>query len=338
MKYRVNIDEANTTKAGFSALLDDRNPRLLNRVGAFSSLFLLDVKRFQEPVLVLKTEEPGSKQVLAFAHDRIESICYDMINHLINDCIVMGAEPLAVQDLIVCGKLEKAIATRIVAGVAAACEAQGCGLTGGETTEQPDIVPVGTYILGSSIVGVVERSQIIDGSKIVPGDVVLALPASGPHTNGYTLIRDLLKRDPSLSQQPVGSSSFLDAVLEPHRCYYQSLKGLFADGVISGLAHITGGGIKENLDRILPKNVNARIDLGCYRPNPVFTVIRQASKLPDNDMLRTFNLGVGIALVCPPAQVRPIVDHLKQHGEDAYAIGEIVPGNGVVECHGTVAY
>lgn len=338
MKYRVNIDEANTTKAGFGALLDDRNPRLLNRVGAFSSLFLLDVKRFQEPVLVLKTEEPGSKQVLAFAHDRIESICDDMINHLINDCIVMGAEPLAVQDLIVCGKLEKSIATRIVAGVAAACEKQGCGLTGGETTEQPDIVPAGTYILGSSIVGVVERDQIIDGSKIVSGDVVLALPASGPHTNGYTLIRDLLKRDPTLPQRMIGGSSFLDAVLEPHRCYYQSLKDLFAEGIISGLAHITGGGIRENLDRILPKNVNAKIDLASYKPNPVFGVIREVSQLPDDDMLRTFNLGIGLALVCPPEHATRIVAHLKQHGDDAYAIGGIVPGHGIVECHGTVSY
>ena len=338
MKYRVNIDLANTTKAGFGALLDNRDPRLLNRVGAFSSLFLLDVKRYSEPVLVLKTEEPGSKQVLAFAHDRIESVCHDMINHLINDCIVMGAEPLAVQDLIVCGKLEKSVATRIVAGVAAACEAQGCGLTGGETTEQPDIVPAGTYILGSSIVGVVERSRIIDGSEIVPGHVVLALPASGPHTNGYTLIRDLLKRDPSLADRPVGDTSFLNAVLEPHACYYQALKDLFPLSVLSGMAHITGGGIQENLDRILPKNVNARIDLTRYSPNPVFRVIRDAGQVTDAEMLRTFNLGVGLAVVCAREHEQQIIGHLRSRGQDAFAIGEIIPGSGIVECHGSVDY
>jgi phosphoribosylformylglycinamidine cyclo-ligase len=338
MKYRVNIDLANQTKAGFGKLLDDRDPRLLNRVGAFSSLFLLDVKRFHEPVLVLKTEEPGSKQGLAFAHDRIESVCHDMINHLINDCIVMGAEPLAVQDLIICGQLDKTIATRIVAACASACEAQGCVLTGGETTEQPDIVPVGTYILGSSIVGVVERKRLIDGSRIVPGDIVIALSSSGPHTNGYTLIRDLLARQPALAQQKVGSASFLEAVLEPHRCYYRSLKELFALEVISGLAHITGGGIRENLDRILPPHTNASIDLARYRPGLVFGAIRDAGQVSADEMLRTFNLGVGIALVCPRDREPQVLAHLRREGQDAYVVGEIVPGSGMVECHGSITY
>jgi len=338
MKYRVNIDVANKTKAGFGKLLDNRDPRLLNKVGAFSSLFLLDVKRFTEPVLVLKTEEPGSKQVLAFAHDRIESVCQDMINHLINDCIVMGAEPLAVQDLIVCGQLEKTIATRIVAACAAACEAQGCVLTGGETTEQPDIVPAGTYILGSSIVGVVERSRIIDGSLIAPGAVVVALSSSGPHTNGYTLIRDLLNRDPALAKQDVAGASFLDAVLEPHRCYYGSLKDLFPLKLISGLAHITGGGIKENLDRILPHTVDASIDLELYRPAPIFGAIRTAGQISDNEMLRAFNLGVGMVLVCSRAHEAQVLRHLRAQGQEAYVIGEIVSGTGKVECRGSVAY
>ncbi len=166
MKYRVDIDVANDTKAGLGAVIDGKDPRVLNRVGAFASLFALDVRRFDEPVLVMKTEEPGSKQVLAAQHDRIESVCFDMINHLINDCVVMGAEPLAVQDLIICGRMEKSIVTRIVAACAAACAAQGCALTGGETTEQPDVVPEGTYILGSSVIGIVERAKIVDGAKI----------------------------------------------------------------------------------------------------------------------------------------------------------------------------
>lgn len=338
MEYRVNIDLANTTKAGFGKLINDRDSRLMNRVGAFSSLFLPDLKRYKEPLLVLKTEEPGSKQVLAFAHDRIESVCRDMVNHLINDCIAMGAEPLAVQDLIVCGRLEKSIAIRIVAGCASACEAQGCVLTGGETSEQPDIVPAGTYILGSSIIGVVERSKVIDGSRIVSGDVVIALSSSGPHTNGYTLIRDLLKRDPRLEKHAVGASIFLDAVLEPHRCYYRALKDLFSIEVISGLAHITGGGIRENLNRILPKNLNARIDLQRYRPGPVFGVIRDAGGIPEDEMLRTFNLGVGLALVCHRVQEQRVIDHLRAEGQEAYVIGEIVPGAGEVECHGSVPY
>ncbi|MBX3306081.1 MAG: phosphoribosylformylglycinamidine cyclo-ligase [Nitrospira sp.] len=336
MEYRVNIDAANETKAGFGKLINDRDPRLLNRVGAFSSLFLFDVKKYSEPVLVLKTEEPGSKQVLAFAHDRVESVCQDMINHLINDCIVMGATPLAVQDLIVCGKLDKSTASRIVAACASACEAQGCVLTGGETTEQPDVVPAGTYILGSSIVGVVERGSIVDGSRVRVGHVVVALAASGPHTNGYTLIRDLLTRKPELAKLHVGGSTFLESVLEPHRCYYQPLRHIF--NKLSGMAHITGGGIVENLDRILPKDVNARIDLASYCPPPIFKAIKDAGEVSERDMLRAFNLGVGLALVCPREHSTSVMQHLKSEGQESYVIGEIVPGRGVVECHGSVDY
>jgi phosphoribosylformylglycinamidine cyclo-ligase len=335
MEYRVNIDLANTTKAELASLIDGKDERILNRVGAFSSLFALDLKGYSDPVLVLKTEEPGSKQVLAFQYDRIESVCFDMINHLINDCVVMGAEPLAVQDLVICGKLEKSIVTRVVSAIAAACRAQGCSLTGGETTEQPDIIPADTYILGSSIVGIVERSRIIDGSGIRPGDMVIALGSSGPHTNGYTLIRDLLRQDPSLANEPVGSHTFIDAVLEPHRCYYRSIKGLF-DGRLIGLAHITGGGIRENLNRILPSTVDAQIDLSLYQPPEVFKTIRNASNAPQDLMLRTFNLGVGLAAVCHPDEVDSVMEHLIASGEHAYVIGEIETGSGRGDCHGAL--
>jgi phosphoribosylformylglycinamidine cyclo-ligase len=338
MKYRVNIDLANATKAGFGKLIDGKDARLLNRVGAFASLFWLDLSRYADPVLVLKTEEPGSKQALAFQHDRVESVCVDMINHLINDCIVMGAEPLAVQDLIICGKLEQDTVTRIVAACADACRVQGCALTGGEITEQPDILPAGTYILGSNIVGVVDRSKIIDGSRIANGDVVVALASSGPHTNGFTLIRDLLRQDPSLAQKQVGTGTFIDAVLAPHRCYYRSLKELFALDVLAGMAHITGGGIQENLDRILPSALDARIDLQRCKPHAVFEVIRRAAGASQDEMLRTFNLGVGLAIVCRPEHETFVVEHLQAAGEHAYVIGEIVPGTGKVKCHGSVVY
>ncbi len=310
MKYRVDIDLANDTKRGLSAVIDGKDARVLNRVGAFAALFLPDLSRFAEPVLVLKTEEPGSKQVLAFRHDRVESVCFDMINHLINDCVVLGAEPLAVQDLIVCGRMDKAIVTRIVAACAAACQAQSCALTGGETTEQPDVVPPGTYILGSSIVGIVERSKIVDGARIQRGDAVVAVASSGPHTNGYTLIRDLLARDPKLADSPVGDTTFLEAVLATHRCYYQALKGLFERELVTGLAHITGGGIRENLDRILPKDLDARISLAKYRTPEVFERIRKAANASQDTMLRTFNLGVGLAVVCRERDTSDVIAHL----------------------------
>jgi phosphoribosylformylglycinamidine cyclo-ligase len=234
--------------------------------------------------------------------------------------------------------MEKSIVTRIVAACAAACAAQGCALTGGETTEQPDVVPVGTYILGSSVIGIVERAKIIDGAKIEIGDAVIALASSGPHTNGYTLIRDLLKRDPKLAAADVGGRTFLDAVLEPHRCYYPALKGLFARGLATGLAHITGGGIRENLDRILPAGVDASVDLSACEIPPVFERIRRAGDVTDAEMLRTFNLGVGLALVCRARDADTVLAHLAQHGETAYRIGEIVAGSGVVAVRGALPF
>ncbi len=337
MEYRVNIDEANETKSGFSKFIDGKDNRLVNRVGAFASLFKIDTSRYPDPLLVLKTEEPGTKQILAFKNDKIESVCFDMINHLINDCVVMGAEPLAVQDLVVCGKLEKETVTRIVSAISEICTENECVLTGGETTEQPDILPPETYILGSSIIGIVNSDKVIDGTKIKPGDSVIAAGSSGPHTNGYTLIRDLLSKSPELADKKLGDKTFLDAVLEPHRCYYKSIKNLF-NGLVTGFAHITGGGIKENLNRILPSNVDAVIDLNCYKPQPVFCVIREAGKVSDENMLRTFNLGVGLAIVCPEENAEEVLRILEKSGEDAYRIGKVTEGSGKVECINRVNY
>ncbi len=337
MEYRVNIDEANETKSGFSKIIDGKDDRLKNRVGAFASLFKLNVKNYTDPLLVLKTEEPVTKQILAFRYDKIESVCYDMINHLINDCVVMGAIPLAVQDLVVCGKLEKEAVTRIVSAISKICQENECVLTGGETTEQPDILPPETYILGSSIIGIVDSDKVIDGSKIQPGDAVIAIGSSGPHTNGYTLIRDLLSRYPELADRQLEDKTFLEAVLEPHRCYYKSIKKLF-DGKAVGFAHITGGGIKENLNRILPSTVDAVIDLGCYQPQQVFGVIKEVGNVSHEDMLRTFNLGVGLAVVCRAENSEDVLKLLHESGEHAYRIGEIVEGAGRVRCINSVNF
>jgi len=338
MKYRVNIDNANTVKSDLSHILDEKDKRVLNKVGAFASLFLLDVSNYNNPVLVLKTEEPGSKQVLAFQNDRVESVCFDMIHHLINDCIAMGAEPLAVQDLIVCSKLDSGIVKRIVSACALACQKQGCILTGGETTEQPDVVPDGTYILGSSIVGIVEKEKIIDGSSIKEGDIVIGISSSGLHTNGYTLVRDLLKSNPGLKDVKINNATFLDLVLVPHKCYYSSLKELFHAHYLKGLAHITGGGIKENLNRILPSVTDAVIDLEKYQVPEVFTIIKKESSLSDEDMLRTFNMGIGLAAVCSRENSDYILKSFQQCGETASIIGNIVQGSGKVVCKGKLRY
>lgn len=323
----VNIDEANKAKKEIAKSLDTKEKRVLNKVGAFASLCDINFSDYKEPILVLKTEEPGSKQLLAFQYNRIESICYDMINHLINDCIVMGAKPLLVQDAIICGELKKDIVTRIVTAIAKACQEQGCMLTGGETSEQPGVLAEDSYILTSSIVGIVEKRQIIDGSNIQENDVVIALESNGPHTNGYTLIRELIKRFPEIINDKIGGKTFLDLILEPHKCYYKSIKDLFKTGIINGLAHITGGGIKENLDRILPKDKNAIIDLEKYQVLPIFKFIKEKGNIENNEMLRTFNMGVGLAIVCKPKNSQRILAQIRKHGINCYEIGKIVPGN-----------
>lgn len=327
IKYDVNIDLANETKKAMAKALETSDKRVLNKIGAFSSLYDIKFKEYKDPVLVLKTEEPGSKQLLAAEYDKIENVSYDMINHLINDCIVMGAKPLTVQDAIICGKMDKDIVNRIVKAVADACKRQGCVLTGGETSEQPGVLKKGTYILTSSIVGIVDKSKIIDGSKIKEGDVVISLESSGIHTNGYTLVRKIMKKYPSILKEKINNKSFIDVILEPHRCYYNSLKDLFDKNWITGLAHITGGGICENLNRILPSNLNANIDASKYQILDIFKLLKKTANISEKEMLRTFNLGVGLTVVCKKEYVKDIIKHMKSYKIKAYEIGKIVKGN-----------
>lgn len=322
----VDISNADQTKREMSDSLKTDNPLVLNTFGAFASLVDGKFAGYEHPVLVCKTEEPGSKQLLAFQYDRVEGICFDMINHLINDVIVMGAKPLFIQDLIVCGKMERDVIKRLVAGIAKACTDQGCALTGGETSEQPGVLAPGTYVLGASAIGVVEKKNIIDGSAIRPGDVVLAVESSGLHTNGYTLVRALLKQKADLASQQVAGTTFLDAVMEPHRCYYQAVKELCTQKHLHGMAHITGGGIPGNLNRVLPDGVDAHIDAGSIRILPIFKTIRTESGNDDADMIRTFNLGVGLTLVVDPAFAETAIAHLQQHQMPCYPIGTIVEG------------
>lgn len=337
IKYAVDIDAANNAKKKMAESLKSKDKRVMNSVGAFASLYDFQFPEYKNPVLVMKTEEPGSKQLLAFQHDRIESLCQDMINHLINDCIVMGAKPLMVQDAVICGKMEHDKVVRLVDGMAAACQAQDCTLTGGETSEQPGVLPPGTYILTSSVVGIVDKDKIIDGKGIRGGDLVIALESSGPHTNGYTLIRELLRQFPDIAEERAGGRSFVDLVLEPHRCYYKALRDLFPTGKLKGLAHITGGGIRENLDRVLPKHLDAAVDLGAYRILPVFKMIRRAGSVSDEQMLRTFNLGVGLAMVVSPKDAPSVFEHFLKSGLAAYQIGKIVDGgSGAVQVNGSL--
>ena len=338
-KSGVNIDVADATKRAMAKSLIPADSRVLNRIGAFAALFEARFPGVKRPVLVLKMEEPGSKQKIALAHGRIRSIAFDLVNHLVDDIIVMGATPLAVQDVIVCGKIEKPIVAGLVDAMAEACRAQGCSLTGGETSEQPGVLAAGTYVLAASIVGVVDKSRIIDGSKIREGDAVIAVASNGLHTNGYSLVRRLMAERPAILRRKVdGAENFLDAILRPHTCYWQAFKGLFKMRELHGLAHITGGGIQDNLNRILPAKLDAAIDLGLIRILPVFKVIREAGDVSDADMARTFNLGVGMTLVVKPSAVGRVRRHLKRKGHDSYVIGEIVKGRKRVAFRGQLSW
>lgn len=330
----VNIDVANSTKRNIAKILKAQNKKVLNKVGAFATLYDGAFPEYKHPILVFKTEEPGTKQKLALENNSIESLCYDLVGHLINDAIVMGATPLSIQDCIVCGKMEKDVIVRIVAGLAKACAENGCTLTGGETSEQPGVVEEGTYILTANIVGVVEKDLIIDGSRIKEGDIVLALAASGAHTNGISLVRKIMTGAPEINSEVIDGKSFIETVLTPHRCYYNSLKDLFGNKGLVGLAHITGGGIKENLNRVLPQDLNAEIDLSKIRILNIFKTLKKFGKLEDSDMIRTFNMGVGIAAVVREDFVEKAKKHLKKFGVDSYEIGKIIKGNEEVNFKG----
>ena len=334
----VDIDQTDAAKREMAKSMETDDPRVLNRIGAFATLIDASFPGYQHPVLVHKSEEPGSKQKLAFAHGRHRSVCYDMVNHLIDDIIVMGAEPVSIQDVIVCGTINGQIASDLVDAMADACRQQDCTLTGGETSVQPGVVPDGLYVLTASVIGVVDKGKIIDGSAIKAGDQVIVLPSNGLHTNGYTLVRALLEQKPDLLKQDVAGESFLEAVLKPHTCYLQPLRGLFATETLHGMAHITGGGLQDNLNRVLPADLDAQLDLNALDIPPIFRTLRSAGDLDDQDMMRTFNMGAGMALVVAPEAVDQTLAHLADKDCRAYRMGEIVRGEKKVEFSGALAW
>ncbi len=330
----VDINTTDAVKRDMAASVDSGDARVLNRMGAFASLVEGRFQGYAHPILVLKTEEPGSKQKLAFQLGRISSIAYDLINHLINDLIVMGADPYYIQDCIICGAIEPDVVKTLVAAMADACRAQSCVLVGGETSVQPGVVADGVYVLSASAVGVVDKEHIIDGATIVEGDVVLAVASNGLHTNGYTLVRALLDKNPDLATHEIEGDTFMDIIMRPHQCYYTAVHELFPHPGLKGMAHITGGGIEGNLNRILPSNVDASLDKSRIRVHEVFRIIQTEGRVPEDDMFKTFNMGVGLTLVCSPDFVDEAIAHLAAQQCECYTIGTIEKGSGVVRYQG----
>lgn len=321
-KAGVDIAYTDTIKKEISKHLGTSDKRVLNGLGPFASLYDISFPSIKEPVLVLKSEEPGSKQKLAMEYGYTESICHDMINHLVNDIIVMGAKPLAVLDTIVCGNAEKDTIKTLVKGVSDACKLNECSLVGGETSIQPSVVEAGVYVLTSSIAGIVERSKVVDGSKIEDGDVVLAISSNGLHTNGYSLVRLLMDKIPQIKLDKIDGLTFIEQIMKPHTPYYKAIKNLFGTGVIHGMAHITGGGIEGNLCRVIPNGLGAIIDLSKLRVLNIFKYIRNTGNISDAEMLRTFNCGVGFNIVVPEKYKDSVIKHVANY-YDCYEIGRI---------------
>jgi phosphoribosylformylglycinamidine cyclo-ligase len=298
----------------------------INQVGAFASLVEIDLSKFDSPVFVLKSEEPGSKQLLSIDNHRIEWIARDLINHLINDIIVMGAAPCAVLDTIICGKFERDVILQLVEEISKACAENGCVLVGGETSEQPGTLPVGRYVLQASVLGIVDKSKIIDGKRIKRGDGLIALASNGLHTNGYSLVRKLMETKPDILNERIGEDSFLDSILRSHSSYARAVKAIldrhFED--IHGMAHITGGGIHDNLIRILQsEDLQANVDLSAIEIPQAFKTIRDYANTTDEEMLATFNNGVGLIVVSDELKTDEVIETLQANDIKAYRIGQV---------------
>ena len=325
-KAGIDIAYTDSIKKEMEKSLETKDKRVLNGLGPFASLYDIKFPEIKDPVLVLKAEEPGSKQKLAIEYGYTESICHDMINHLVNDIIVMGARPLAVLDTIVCGNAEKDTIKTLVKGVSDACRENDCSLVGGETSIQPLVVDHGVYVLTSSIAGIVERSKVIDGSAIKEGDAVLAVASNGLHTNGYSLVRLLMDKKPQIKTDVIDGMSFIEQIMKPHTPYYRAVRDLFDDGSIHGMAHITGGGIEGNLCRIIPDGLSAKIDLSKIRICNLFKYIRDNGNINDDEMLKTFNCGVGLIIVTSVKNKVRIMEHVSKT-YDCYEIGSVEKGS-----------
>jgi phosphoribosylformylglycinamidine cyclo-ligase len=295
---------------------------VLAGIGGFGALFEVP-KRYRNPVLVSGTDGVGTKLKLAFELQRHNSIGIDLVAMSVNDILVQGAEPLFFLDYYACGKLDVATATSVVGGIARGCEIAGCALIGGETAEMPGMYPPGEYDLAGFAVGVVEKDRIIDGSRIAPGDAILGLASSGAHSNGYSLVRRILERArPDLSSDFHGRP-LSEVILAPTRIYVRPVLALLAQVDVKGLAHITGGGLLENVPRILGDGLTAHLDRQAWPRPPLFDWLQSQGSVADQEMLRVFNCGIGMVLVVSKQDVARASDLLEAAGERVYEIGVI---------------
>ena len=329
----VDIDAAARAMKGVAELVrSTATPDTLSELGAFGGLYRVP-RTAKQPVLVASTDGVGTKLKVAFLAGRHGTVGEDLVNHCVNDILVQGARPLFFLDYVGVGRLQDGVVEEIVGGIARGCRENGCALLGGETAEMPDFYAAGEYDLAGTIVGLVEEDRVLDGSAIRAGDAIVALASSGLHTNGYSLARRVVFERMGLSVDdafPEEDGSVAEVLLRVHRSYLKPLQPLLERGEVHGLAHITGGGLVDNVPRVLPPGVDARFDLASWRVPALFRVLQREGGVEEREMFRAFNMGIGMVAVVAAERAQATVDELRAAGETAWVAGEIVPGDGKV--------
>jgi phosphoribosylformylglycinamidine cyclo-ligase len=327
----VDIDRANRTKKRIKYLAHKTFTRsVLSEIGGFGGLFAVDKAKWTDPILVSSVDGVGTKLKIAFEMDVHHTIGADLVNHCVNDIAVQGATPLFFMDYLATGRIEPEITEKVIEGLAEACKHNGCALIGGETAEMPGFYPDGEYDLAGFIVGAVERERIISGKTVEVGDVILGLASNGLHTNGYSLARKLLFEVGKYTLDSYVNElkgKVGNELLRTHKSYWPAIKRLVDGECVSAMAHITGGGITENLPRVLPRGVAAVIEMGSWQIPPIFEHLQQLGNVPQDEMLRTFNMGLGMLLVVPSKKFKKAQTVLERAGEKAFTVGRIVKGD-----------
>jgi phosphoribosylformylglycinamidine cyclo-ligase len=328
----VDIDAGHETVTRIRKLAQSTfTSGVLSDIGSFGGLFRLEPGRYRDPVLVSSADGVGTKLKVAFLADRHDTVGADLVNHCVNDILVQGAEPLFFLDYLATGQLRPDVAELIIGGMAAACRENGCALLGGETAEMPGMYQQGEYDLAGFIVGVVDRERLVNGRSVAVGDVLIGVPSSGLHTNGYSLARHIVFERLGLtvdSVVPELGRTIGEALLEPHRSYLHMIKPMLDSGSIKAMAHITGGGITDNLPRVLPHGMAAAVDVASWQVPPLFRWLQESGQVPTPDMMRTFNMGIGLILIVARGRSEHVIEELAARGgHDARVIGEIVPGD-----------
>ncbi len=321
----VSIDNANKTVAKIKDFARNTfNARTLTEIGSFGGMFDAKFTEMSSPILVASADGVGTKLKIAFLAGVHNTIGQDLVNHCANDILVQGARPLFFLDYFATGKLSPNVAASVVEGISIACKENNCVLLGGETAEMPGFYADGEYDLAGFIVGIVDREKVIDGKNITKGDVVLALGSNGLHTNGYSLARKLFFEVGGYKiDSEINGEILAETLLKPHRSYYKPLSVLIDQKKIKGLAHITGGGLLENIPRILPENVSVEIEKGTWDEPPVFGLMQKLGNVKETEMFRTFNMGIGMVVICAEEDK----DFLKNHLGECFEIGRVIKGN-----------